>query len=192
MNETERWIYMAKSYVKFETPKDVSDKAYEAVEMARDSGSIRKGTNESTKAIEKGEATLVVIAEDVDPEEVVMHLPMICDEKKVAYVYVPLKADLGKAAGLGVPCAAITIAKPGNAAESIKTIITRLGGKVGGSHAGGEKKAEHAGGEAKHAPAEHKPEAKHEGGEHKTDAKPKGPKKPKPGGSGTEGSEKKA
>jgi large subunit ribosomal protein L7Ae len=161
---------MAKSYVKFETPKDVATKAYEAVEMARDSGSIRKGTNECTKAIEKGEATLVVIAEDVDPEEVVMHLPMICEEKHVPYVYVPLKADLGKASGLGVQCAAIAIAKPGNAAEAIKEIVTKLGGKVGGH----EKKEHAPAPEHKaSAPAEAKPAPKPK------QAKPAGEKKPK-------------
>ncbi|VVC03532.1 50S ribosomal protein L7Ae [Candidatus Burarchaeum australiense] len=121
---------MAKSYVKFETPKEVSTRAYEAVEMARDSGNVRKGTNEVTKAIEKGEASLVIIAEDVDPEEVVMHIPMLCDEKRIPYVYVPLKTELGKASGLGVGCAAVAIAKPGNAADAIKEIVTKLGGKL--------------------------------------------------------------
>jgi large subunit ribosomal protein L7Ae len=158
---------MAKSYVKFETPKEVSTRAYEAVEMARDSGGIRKGTNEVTKAIEKGEAKLVVIAEDVDPEEVVMHLPMLCDEKKIPYVYVPLKAELGKASGLGVSCAAIAIAKPGNAADAIKEIVTRLGGKVGGrAEKAAEKKEEAKAGEEK--PAE------------KPAKKPRAPRKRKP------------
>jgi len=135
---------MAKSYVKFETPKEVSTRAYEAVEMARDSGGVRKGTNEVTKAIEKGEAKLVVIAEDVDPEEVVMHLPILCGEKGVPYVYVPLKTELGKASGLGVSCAAIAISKPGNAADAIKEIVTKLGGKLEGKPAGEEKKEEKA------------------------------------------------
>jgi len=170
---------MAKSYVKFETPKDVATKAYEAVEMARDSGSIRKGTNECTKAIEKGEATLVVIAEDVDPEEVVMHLPIICEEKNVPYVYVPLKADLGRASGLGVQCAAIAIAKPGNAADAIKEIITKLGGKIGG-----HKKEEHkAGGvERGEAPSEAKPAG---------EKKPRQPKAAKPKAEAPKAEEKK-
>jgi large subunit ribosomal protein L7Ae len=130
----------AKSYVKFETPKEVAMRAYEAIEMARDSGNIRKGTNEVTKALEKGEVSLVIIAEDVDPEEVVMHIPMLCDEKRVPYVYVPLKAELGKASGLGVGCAAIAIAKPGNAAEAIKEIVTKLGGKLPAARPAEEKK----------------------------------------------------
>ncbi len=118
---------MAKSYVKFETPKEVVSKALEALTVAGDTGRIRKGANETTKAIESGNATLVVIAEDVDPEEVVMHLPILCGEKNVAYCYAPTKKELGAAAGLGVPCAAVAIEKPGNAAELVKGIVEKLG-----------------------------------------------------------------
>ena len=77
---------MAKpSYVKFEVPKELAEKALEAVEIARDTGRIRKGTNETTKAVERGQAKLVIIAEDVDPEEIVAHLPPLCEEKEIPY-----------------------------------------------------------------------------------------------------------
>ena len=66
---------MPKSYVKFEVPEELKEKVLQAVEIARNSGKIKKGTNETTKAIERGIAKLVVIAEDVEPEEIVMHLP---------------------------------------------------------------------------------------------------------------------
>jgi len=115
-----------KSYVKFETPKEVAEKAYEAVQIAKDTGRVRKGTNEATKVIEKGEAALIVIAEDVDPEEVVIHIPMLCDEKSIPYVYVPSKKDLGKSAGLEVGCAAVGIEKAGNASELINEIVAKL------------------------------------------------------------------
>jgi len=62
-------------YVRFEVPKELANQVYEAVEKARDTGKVRKGVNETTKAIERGEAKLVVIAEDVDPAEIVAHLP---------------------------------------------------------------------------------------------------------------------
>jgi large subunit ribosomal protein L7Ae len=145
---------MTRSYVKFETPKELSEKAYQAVQIAKDTGRVRKGTNEATKAIEKGEAPLVVIAEDVDPEEVVMHLPILCDEKRVAYVYVPSKKDLGKSAGLEVGCSAIAIEKAGNAAELIDEIVKRLGRKHAPEKE--EKKEEHK----EHAAAEEKPKKK--------------------------------
>ena len=52
-------------FVKFETPKELSDKAYSVAEIARDSGKVKKGTNEVTKIIERGEAALVIMAVDV-------------------------------------------------------------------------------------------------------------------------------
>ncbi len=103
-------------HIKFKTPPEIAEKAYEAVKKARESGGkIRKGTNETTKAVERGLAKLVVIAEDVDPPEVVMHLPPLCEEKKVPYVYVPSKKRLGESAGIQVSAAAVAIIEPGEA-----------------------------------------------------------------------------
>ncbi len=113
-------------YVRFEVPKELADKAYEAVEGARDSGKLRKGTNESTKAIERKQAALVVIAEDVEPAEIVAHLPPLCDEKGIPYIYVPSKHELGAAAGINVGAAAITIAEAGRAAAAVKEIVERV------------------------------------------------------------------
>ena len=62
-------------YVKINIPKELADIAYETLQVARDTGSVRKGTNETTKAIERGIAKLVYIAEDVEPPEIVAHLP---------------------------------------------------------------------------------------------------------------------
>jgi large subunit ribosomal protein L7Ae len=116
---------MAKAYVKFQTPADVQSKVLQAIEMARQSGRVRKGTNETTKAIERSLAKLVIIAEDVDPEEIVMHLPSLCEEKRIPFVFVASKADLGKAAGLTVPTAAIAIENPGSSEELVRDVISK-------------------------------------------------------------------
>jgi large subunit ribosomal protein L7Ae len=113
-------------YVRFEVPKDLADRAYEAVEKARDTGKLRKGTNEATKAIERKQAVLVVIAEDVEPPEIVAHLPALCDEKGIPYTYVPSKRELGGAAGLEVGCAAVAIADAGEAADTVREIVERV------------------------------------------------------------------
>jgi large subunit ribosomal protein L7Ae len=113
-------------YVKFEAPKEIVDAAYEALTIASKSGNVRKGTNEATKAVERAQAKLVVIAEDVDPPEVIAHLPFLCDERKIPYVFVPSKDKLGSAVGIDVPCASACIIKEGDAAGLIKEIITRL------------------------------------------------------------------
>ena len=54
-------------YVKFETPKELVDKTYEVVELARDGGKLRKGTNEVTKLVERGETLIGLIDEGVSP-----------------------------------------------------------------------------------------------------------------------------
>lgn len=113
-------------YVKIEVPKEIVDAAYEALSIASKSGTVRKGTNEATKAVERSIAKLVVIAEDVDPPEVIAHLPLLCDERKIPYVFVPNKEQLGKSIGIDVPCASACIIKEGEASGLIKEIITRL------------------------------------------------------------------
>lgn len=118
------------SYVKFEVPKEISDRVINAVSVAKDTGRIRKGANETTKSIESGKAKLVVIAADVNPEEIVMHLPILCEEKGVPFVYVPTKNDLGKAIGLTVSCAAIAIEDLGGAKGEIEDVIAKLGQKM--------------------------------------------------------------
>ena len=110
-------------YVKFEVPKELSDKAYQVVQIARESGKIRKGTNETTKAVERAVAKLVLIAEDVDPPQVVAHLPILCEERKIAFLFVPSKLDLGRSAGIDVGCAAISVLEGGEGSKSLKEII---------------------------------------------------------------------
>jgi large subunit ribosomal protein L7Ae len=110
-------------YVKFEVSKELADKAYQLVQVARDSGKVRKGTNESTKAIERAVAKLVLIAEDVDPPQVVAHLPILCDERKISYLFVPSKLDLGRAAGIDVGCAAVTVLDAGEASKTLKELV---------------------------------------------------------------------
>jgi len=113
-------------YVKYEVPKEIVDAAYEALQIASKTGQVRKGTNEATKAVERAQAKLVVIAEDVDPPEVVAHLPLLCEERKIPYVFVPNKEKIGTAVGIDVPCAAVCIIREGEASGLIKEIITRL------------------------------------------------------------------
>jgi len=113
-------------YVKFEVPKEIADAAYEALQIATKTGVVRKGTNETTKAIERAQAKLVVIAEDVDPPEVVAHLPLLCEERKIPYVFVPNKEKIGSATGIDVPAASACIVKEGDAAGLIKEIVARI------------------------------------------------------------------
>jgi large subunit ribosomal protein L7Ae len=113
-------------YVRFEVPKEVVEAAYEALKIARETGKIRKGTNEATKAVERGKAKLVLIAENVQPPEVVAHLPLLCDERKAPYVYVPEKQRIGEALGIGVGSAAAAIEESGDADKLVQEILAKL------------------------------------------------------------------
>jgi large subunit ribosomal protein L7Ae len=117
-------------YVKFEVPKEIVEAAYEALKIARETGKIRKGTNETTKTIERGKAKLVLIAEDVSPPEVVAHLPMLCDERKTTYVYVPEKRRIGEAIGLTVGSAAAAIEETGDSEKLVAEIVEKLKGII--------------------------------------------------------------
>ncbi|HLC99296.1 MAG TPA: ribosomal L7Ae/L30e/S12e/Gadd45 family protein [Candidatus Nanoarchaeia archaeon] len=102
-----------------------TEKAYEAIELAKRTGKIRKGSNEVTKALEKGKAKLVVIAKDISPPEITMHIPLLAKEKGVPCIEVPSKEELGAAAGLGVGTAAVAIVQEGDS----KKVISELSKK---------------------------------------------------------------
>src|SRR3989337_2379409 len=119
-------INMAQTYIKFEVPAELSNKALEALEMARDTGKIRKGTNETTKAIERGIAKLVLIGEDVNPPEIVAHMPSLCDEKNTPYIFVKKQVELGAAAGLTVGSGAAAIIEPGKGKELIEEVAQKV------------------------------------------------------------------
>lgn len=94
----------------------------EVIEIARETGKIRKGINEATKALERGVAKAVIVAEDVEPPEITMHVPTLCEEKKTPFFKVPSKSELGRAAGIDVPCAAISILDSGEAQTKIEKL----------------------------------------------------------------------
>lgn len=113
-------------YVRFEVPKDVQDKVYELVEAARDTGRIKKGTNEVTKIVERGEASMVVMAEDVQPPEILAHMPLLCEERKVPYAYVASKAELGNACGLEKPTASVAILDVGKGKALLEGLVDQI------------------------------------------------------------------
>ncbi len=114
------------SYVKYETPDEVVTNILEVLSVAKDTGKLRKGINEATKSVERRVAKLVVMAEDVQPEEILIHMPSLCEDKGVPYAYVKTKKDLGDAVGIGVGTSTIAIEDAGGAAELLQGILKRL------------------------------------------------------------------
>ena len=107
--------------------KEIIEKVYQAIEAAKASGKIKKGVNEVTKSIEKGTAKLVAYAGDVNPPEIVMHLPLLSKEKGIPCVKVGGKEELGAAAGLTVSTVSVAIVQEGDAKAMIKQVVEQLG-----------------------------------------------------------------
>jgi len=112
-------------YVRFDVPAELASKSIEAIELARDTGRVKKGTNEATKAIERGVAKLVVIGEDIEPPEIVAHIPPLCEEKKTPYIYVKKQSEIGAACGLRVKSAAVAILEPGKGKDLVEEIAQK-------------------------------------------------------------------
>ncbi len=52
---------------------------------------MRKGANEATKTLNRGQAEFVVLAADAEPLEILLHIPRLCEDKNVPYVFVRSK-----------------------------------------------------------------------------------------------------
>ena len=92
---------------------------YETVEKSRKTGKIEKGINEVTKAIERGTAKFVAYASDVEPKEIVQHLPVLCKEKGIPCQEVDNKQKLGIVAGIPVSTSSIAVIEPGEVGKDI-------------------------------------------------------------------------
>jgi large subunit ribosomal protein L7Ae len=101
---------------------DEADKVYEAIELAKSTGKLKKGTNEVTKSIERGTAKLVAIAKDVSPPEITMHIPLLSKEMGITCLTVPSKEELGSAAGLEVGTGSVAIVQEGEAKQLVNEL----------------------------------------------------------------------
>ncbi|MFA7707698.1 MAG: ribosomal L7Ae/L30e/S12e/Gadd45 family protein [Candidatus Pacearchaeota archaeon] len=96
---------------------------YEIIEKARKSGKVEKGTNEVTKAIERGTAKLVAYGADVEPKEIVQHLPILCKEKNIPCIEADKKEKLGISVGLNLGCASVAITDLGDAEKDFEGFV---------------------------------------------------------------------
>jgi len=115
--------------IDMEVSESLKNKVFDAFNSASVGGKIRRGTNEATKAIERGNALLVAIAKDVSPENITAHIPVLCKEKGIACAEVPKKDELGKAAGLPVSTAAAAIVEIKDK-KVLDAVLAEFGGKA--------------------------------------------------------------
>jgi len=95
---------------------------YGIIEKARKTGKVEKGTNEVTKAIERGTAKLVAYATDVEPKEIVKHIPLLCKEKNIPCQEVDSKQKLGIAVGIHVGASSVAVINAGDAEKDINSL----------------------------------------------------------------------
>ena len=116
------------SYVKFEVPESLKKKAMAFLtKVVEGDGKIKKGMNETTKSIERRKSKFVAIAGNVDPPEIIFHLPLICEENQIPYIFIETKEDLGKSVKLSVPCSAISVLElPTSLNDDLKDIVSKI------------------------------------------------------------------
>lgn len=118
-------VFSMADYIKVQLTDELREKTLDLLEKTAKKGKLKGGINEVTKAIERGTAKFVIIAEDVSPKEIVMHLPLLCDEKQIPFSYAATKKELGEKAGLKTATASIAIVESEAEAE-----LKELGKKI--------------------------------------------------------------
>ncbi|KAJ1965677.1 RNA binding protein snu13 [Dispira parvispora] len=94
------------------------------VQQASHYKQMRKGANEATKTLNRGIADFIVLAADTEPLEVLLHLPLLCEDKNVPYVFVPSRVALGRACGVSRPVVACSVTT--NVSSDLDTQIKAL------------------------------------------------------------------
>lgn len=88
---------------------ELSQKILDLVQQAQSYKQLRKGANETTKTLNRGISEFIVLAADAEPLEILLHLPLLCEDKNVPYVFVRSKQALGRACGVSRPVIACSI-----------------------------------------------------------------------------------
>mmetsp|Transcript_22013 Transcript_22013/g.50222 ORF Transcript_22013/g.50222 Transcript_22013/m.50222 type:complete len:124 (-) Transcript_22013:379-750(-) len=105
-------------------PADLTVSLLDLVQQATSYRQSKKGANEATKTLNRGLAELVVMAADAEPIEILLHLPLLCEDKNVPYVFVPSKVALGRACGVSRPVIACSITT--NESSNLKSVIDSM------------------------------------------------------------------
>lgn len=105
-------------------PPELSLKIMDLVKQAATEKQLRKGANEATKTLNRGISEFIVLAADAEPLEILLHLPLLCEDKNIPYVFVRSKQALGRACGVtrAVIACSVTI----NEGSQLKQQIQRI------------------------------------------------------------------
>ena len=112
--------------MEFEVPEGIKKQQIGLLEKIKGKGKVKVGVNEVTKAVEREVAKLVLIAKDVDPKEIVMHIPIICKEKNIVFSFVDSKAELGKATGISVGTSVAAVVDDGGMKKELEELTKKI------------------------------------------------------------------
>ncbi|KAF1837808.1 L30e-like protein [Decorospora gaudefroyi] len=102
-----------------ENDKEVK-KILKTVKKSAKSKTLRRGVKEVVKALRKSAASdaslsnpsaIVVIAADISPMDVIAHIPVLCEDHNVPYIYIKSRAQLGEASATKRPTSVVMIGK---------------------------------------------------------------------------------
>lgn len=100
-------------------PLELGNRLLDLVQQAASYKQLKKGANEATKTLNRGTAEVLILAADAEPLEIVLHLPLVCEDKNVPYVFVGSKTSLGRACGVNRSVIACSVtAKEGSQLNS--------------------------------------------------------------------------
>lgn len=71
--------------------KKQTKRAYKVVKKATKVKGIKRGVKEVVKSIRKGEKGVCLIAGDISPIDVISHIPVLCEENDIPYLFTPSK-----------------------------------------------------------------------------------------------------
>ncbi|KAH8099202.1 snRNA binding protein [Aureococcus anophagefferens] len=98
------------------------------VQQACNYKQLKKGANEATKSLNRGIAEFIVLAADAEPLEILLHLPLLCEDKNVPYVFVASKLAFGRACGVSRPVISCSVTS--NEASQLKDQILTMKDKI--------------------------------------------------------------
>ncbi|WRT68681.1 ribonucleoprotein-associated protein [Kwoniella shivajii] len=87
----------------------LTNQILDLIQQAQHYKQLKKGANEATKTLNRGICEFIVMTADVEPIEIVLHLPLLCEDKNVPYVFLPSKTALGRACGVSRPVIAASV-----------------------------------------------------------------------------------
>ncbi|KAG5940865.1 hypothetical protein E4U59_002162 [Claviceps monticola] len=104
-------------------------KVYKTIRKAAKNGTLKRGVKEVVKTLRKSPASapgytsfpgVVIIAGDISPMDVISHIPVLCEDHNVPFIFVTSRAELGAAAKTKRPTSVVMIMEK---AESRKKAV---------------------------------------------------------------------